>query len=63
MQGQASHIVELLINHELALKRLYARFSTSFPTQRDFWQSLAADEQSHADWLKGFAAIQSPARG
>ncbi len=56
MQGQASHIVELLIHHELALKRLYARFSTMFPTQRDFWQSLAADEQSHAAWLEALGS-------
>ncbi len=52
MQAQASRIFELLIHHELAVKRLYERFSTSFPTHRDFWQSLAADEQRHADWLE-----------
>ncbi len=46
----------MLIRHELALKRLYERFAAVLPTQKGFWQTLAAEEQQHAEWL---AALRS----
>ncbi len=44
-------VLELLIRHELVIKRLYDIFAGMFADRRDFWESLAGDEQKHADWL------------
>jgi rubrerythrin len=45
-------VLELLIEHELAVKRLYEAFALDFGDRRDLWQSLARDEQGHADRLE-----------
>ena len=46
-------ILELLIEHELALKRLYEALASAFAGRKDFWRSLAEEEQKHADQLGG----------
>ena len=46
-------VLELLIEHELAMKRLYEAFALDFRDRRELWQSLARDEQGHADRLEG----------
>jgi hypothetical protein len=43
--------LELLIRHELAIKRLYELFAALFPRFGDFWQKIAGEEQQHADLL------------
>ena len=43
--------LELLIRHELAIKRLYELFAALFPHFNDFWQKIAGEEQQHADLL------------
>ena len=48
MDQQEPDILELLIEHELALKRLYEAFALDFADRRDLWLSLARDEQGHA---------------
>jgi rubrerythrin len=50
------NILELLIRHELALKRLYETFASVFTDRQKFWQGIARDEQRHADW---FNALRS----
>lgn len=44
-------VLVLLSEHELAIKRLYEAFAGVFAERRDFWQSLAREEQEHADFL------------
>ncbi len=51
MKEDELDVLEMLIRHELAIKQLYEIFAATFANRRDFWQSLASDEQRHADWL------------
>jgi len=44
-------VLEMLIGHELAIKQLYEVFAAKFKNRQEFWQSLARDEQGHADRL------------
>ena len=44
-------IVEMLANHELALKELYQTYAEKVPSFKDLWLKLAEDEQRHSDWL------------
>ena len=54
-------IVEMLANHELALKQLYQTYALRFPQFKDLWLKLVADEQHHADWLCSLLAKTGPA--
>ena len=51
MREDEPDVLEMLIRHELAIKQLYEIFAAMFTNRQDFWQSLAGDEQKHADWL------------
>lgn len=51
MGGSESDVLDMLIRHELAMKRLYELFSETFESHREFWQRIAADEQRHADLI------------
>lgn len=51
MKEDEPSVLELLIRHELALKRLYEIFAAQFMSHQDFWQDIARDEQRHADRL------------
>jgi hypothetical protein len=57
----ARAIVEMLASHELAIKQLYQTYALRFPSFKDLWLGLAADEQRHADWLGSLVAHLSPA--
>ena len=48
----ADGIVELLTEHERAIGRLYRAYAAKFPDQKDFWSSLADEEEQHAEWLQ-----------
>lgn len=52
MIGESGDIMQMLIKHELTMKRLYEVFAGTFPRHKDLWSGLAADEQRHADVLK-----------
>lgn len=52
MALDASGLLELLAEHELAIKHLYLTFAGAFDDVRGFWQTLAGDEQAHADRLE-----------
>ncbi|MGE5405417.1 MAG: hypothetical protein ACM3PP_10830 [Candidatus Saccharibacteria bacterium] len=45
-------IIDLLIEHEKAFARLYRVYSEHFPEHTEFWRSLAAEEEDHADWIR-----------
>lgn len=49
-------VLQMLIDHELAIKELYGLFAMMFKSHEGFWQHLAADEQRHANRL---ASLQS----
>ncbi|MBD3178693.1 MAG: hypothetical protein GF417_03325 [Candidatus Latescibacteria bacterium] len=44
-------IVDLLVQHELAVGELYHKFSGRYRYHADFWEKLSSDEKKHADWL------------
>ncbi len=46
--SQASQILDVLREIELAVAELYRRFSLFFPHDRVFWQDLSKDEGNHA---------------
>ena len=54
MSGQPyeGSIVNLLAEHEVAVGRLYRTYAGKFPQCRDFWASLADEEDQHAKWLQ-----------
>lgn len=56
MDEHLPDVLELMVLHELAIKRLYETFAGLFPHRNDFWRRLASEEQKHADWL---TALQS----
>ena len=45
-------LLDLLIDHELALKSLYQTLAVVFPDFKGFWRDLSGDEQAHADELE-----------
>jgi rubrerythrin len=51
LKQDARNVVQLLMDHELALKELYQAYATALPSLKGLWSKLAADEQRHADWL------------
>lgn len=44
-------VLDLLEQNELAINKLYKLFAVKFPDQKKLWQSLAAEELIHADWI------------
>jgi len=52
MKETKSDILDLLIEHELVIKRLYETFADQFPDRRDFWSRIAREEQGHASKLE-----------
>jgi hypothetical protein len=51
MKEDAAKVLELLIEHELALKHLYQAYASALAESRELWHTLAGDEQGHADRL------------
>ena len=47
-----SYVIELLIENEQLVCELYRQFAKKFPEQKDFWESIAADETKHVAFLK-----------
>ncbi len=45
-------MVELLIQLEEALSKLYEAFAEKFSSLESFWRGLSADELIHADWIR-----------
>ncbi len=53
MNDDRADVLELLIRHELTIMNLYKVFAGLYSDVRDFWESLAREEQRHADLLAG----------
>ncbi len=45
------NVIELFIRNEEALSALYARYSTIFADDSDFWMDISKDETVHASWV------------
>ncbi|SDU54933.1 ferritin family protein [Desulfobacula phenolica] len=45
-------IITLLIKQEKLLSRLYTIFYNKLPAHKNFWETLAKEEQLHAKWLE-----------
>jgi hypothetical protein len=45
-------VVELLLEHEASLSKLYDLYSSLFKNHRHFWHDLSRAEQRHANWLR-----------
>lgn len=58
MTNNTQKIVQLLAEHELALKELYEAYAKVLPAQKDLWLRLAQDEQRHANWLDSLLATK-----
>jgi rubrerythrin len=55
-RGNASEVIEAMAKNEEAVSRLYQAYADKFPVQKAFWTSLAADETTHAAWIRGLQA-------
>ncbi|MDM7998977.1 MAG: hypothetical protein QUS33_02970 [Dehalococcoidia bacterium] len=53
LRGTTSEVIEAMAKNEEAISRLYQAYAGKFPSQKDFWSGLAADETTHAAWLRG----------
>ncbi len=52
-RSNSSEVIEAMAKNEGAVSRLYQTYAEKFPSQKAFWSSLAADETSHAGWIRG----------
>ncbi len=53
LKANASEVIEAMAKNEEAVSRLYQSYADRFPAQKAFWSGLAADETSHAGWIRG----------
>jgi rubrerythrin len=56
LRGNASDVIEAMAKNEEAISHLYQAYADRFPTQKSFWSPLAAEETSHAGWLRSLLA-------
>jgi hypothetical protein len=63
LKEDARGVVQMLADHELALKELYQTYATALPSLKDLWLKLAEDEQRHADWLDSLGSGAGGANG
>ena len=54
-------ILELLVENEEAVARLYLAYAEKFPRQKDFWNTLAKEEIQHSRWIQKLSSgIRAP---
>jgi hypothetical protein len=51
--------LEMLIEHEEMIARLYGAFAQKFPEARDFWRGISGEESSHVHWLRRLGEIMA----
>lgn len=56
LRGNVSEVIEAMAKNEEAVSRLYQAYADKFPAQKAFWAGLAADEMTHAAWIRGLQA-------
>lgn len=49
--------IELLIKHEKAIGRLFETYAIKFPDHKQFWATLAWEEQDHAKNIRKLAQL------
>lgn len=52
LENYQKTILELMIQQESLLAELYSTFGNKFTMYQDFWDSLAQEENLHAEWIK-----------
>ena len=50
------YIVELLINNEVNVGKLYRAYAEQFLDYCSFWSGLASEEAEHASWIRKLAS-------
>ena len=50
------YIVELLVNNEVNVGKLYRAYAEQFPDYCSFWAGLASEEAEHASWIRKLAS-------
>jgi len=50
------YIVDLLINNEANVGKLYREYAEQFPDYCSFWSGLANEEVEHAAWIRKLAS-------
>jgi len=58
MQENEANSLELMIEHEEAIRKIYERFAELFADQRALWGEMAKEELRHADCLRGLWASE-----
>lgn len=48
-----NELLEMMALHEEKIAELYQAFAATLPQWRDFWLTIAKEEQGHAGWLRG----------
>jgi rubrerythrin len=48
-----SDLLDAMAAHEEKISGLYQTFGAALPEWRDFWMTIASEEQEHASWLRG----------
>jgi rubrerythrin len=56
LRGNVSEVIEAMAKNEEAVSQLYQAYADRFPAQKAFWSGLAADEMTHAAWMRGLQA-------
>jgi rubrerythrin len=56
MQDAQIHELELMARHEEAIAELYETYAEKFPDYKEFWERLAKEEASHANWIRDLHA-------
>lgn len=56
MRTESPEVLELLTRHERSLRLLYEEFAAIYPGHRQFWLTMAGEEETHAAWLEELAA-------
>lgn len=52
LRGTTSEVIEAMARNEETISRLYQAYAGKFPAHKEFWSGLAAEETSHAAWLR-----------
>ena len=45
------NVVDLMVENELEMEKIYRVFMEKFPDSRNFWKLIADDEHNHAEWI------------
>jgi len=55
LNNEQKELVELFVQQELLIGKLYKVFSYRYPEYKVFWTGMASEEHLHASWIKRLA--------